>query len=187
MEGARRPAFLYRLHSERHVRRSCRLRNGRRATIRDTARELWSRVSDEDAIFLVTSPRGEVIASLGGMARESLPRELPVVRQALPRFPRRLSGFLARDGRLYYIADHAGLRADHRRHRADRRSGGRLRRRRGRGRPPQALHRRQRIPVSVAGTGDRLDAGAPRRRRGSAPVAVPPRVPYAPARASTRR
>ena len=76
---------------------------GDRATIRDTARELWSRVSDEDAIFLVTSPRGEVIASLGGMARESLPRELPVVRQALPRFPSQASGILARDGRLYYI------------------------------------------------------------------------------------
>jgi signal transduction histidine kinase len=76
---------------------------GDEATIRDTARELWSRVSDEDAFFLVTSPRGEVIASLGGIARESLPRDLPVVRAALPRFPAQASGFLARDGRLYHI------------------------------------------------------------------------------------
>ena len=36
------------------------------ATIRDTAGELWARVSDEDAFFLVASPRGQVIASLGG-------------------------------------------------------------------------------------------------------------------------
>jgi signal transduction histidine kinase len=76
---------------------------GDEATIRDTAAELWSRVSDEDAIFLVTSPRGQVIASLGGIARESLPRDLPVVREALPHFPAQASGFLARGDRLYHI------------------------------------------------------------------------------------
>jgi len=76
---------------------------GDQATIRDTAQELWSRVSDEDAIFLVTSPRGQVIASLGGAERESLMRDLPVVREALPHFPAQASGFLALDGRLYHI------------------------------------------------------------------------------------
>ena len=30
---------------------------GDEATIRDTASELWARVSDDDAIFLVTNPR----------------------------------------------------------------------------------------------------------------------------------
>jgi signal transduction histidine kinase len=76
---------------------------GDEATIRDTAGELWSRVSDEDAFFLVTSPRGEVIASLGGWSRESVPHELPVVREALSRFPAQASGFLARGSELYHI------------------------------------------------------------------------------------
>jgi len=40
-----------------------------RATIRDTAAEIWSRVSQSGALFLVTDPRGEVIASLGGGQR----------------------------------------------------------------------------------------------------------------------
>ena len=37
-----------------------------RATIKDTAAEVWSKVSQSNALFLVTDPRGEVIASLGG-------------------------------------------------------------------------------------------------------------------------
>ncbi len=76
---------------------------GDEATIRDTAAELWSRVSDEDAIFLVTSPSGRVIASLGGLARGSLPAELPVVRDALSHFPQQVSGFLAWGDRLYHL------------------------------------------------------------------------------------
>jgi hypothetical protein len=39
---------------------------GDRATIRDTASELWARMSDADADFLVTDPKGKIIASLGG-------------------------------------------------------------------------------------------------------------------------
>jgi signal transduction histidine kinase len=73
------------------------------ATIRDTAGELWARVSDEDAFFLVASPRGQVIASLGGSPGQSLPEELPVVRAALSHFPAQASGFLALDGRLYDV------------------------------------------------------------------------------------
>ena len=49
---------------------------GDEATIRDTAGELWSRISEENAIFLVTDPRGRVIASLGGQPARSLPAEL---------------------------------------------------------------------------------------------------------------
>ena len=37
------------------------------ATIRDTASELWSRISTSAGLFLVTDPRGKVIASLGGV------------------------------------------------------------------------------------------------------------------------
>ncbi len=76
---------------------------GDEATIRDSAAELWSRVSDEDAFFLVTNPRGQVITSLGGIARESLPGDFPVVREALPHFPAQVSGFLARGDHLYHI------------------------------------------------------------------------------------
>ena len=35
------------------------------ATMRDIAQELWSRISEENAVFLVLSPTGGVIASLG--------------------------------------------------------------------------------------------------------------------------
>ncbi len=76
---------------------------GDAATIRDSAGELWSRVSDEDAFFLVTTPDGGVIASLGGPAQHALPLDLPVVRQARARFPSQTSGFIARDGRLFHI------------------------------------------------------------------------------------
>src|SRR5215831_10855069 len=37
------------------------------ATIQDTLGYLWSRISDASAIFLVTDPRGRLIASLGGV------------------------------------------------------------------------------------------------------------------------
>lgn len=77
---------------------------GDEATIRDTAGELWARVSDENAFFLVASPNGRVIASLGMASRESLPPEIPAVHDALSNFPTQVSGFLARDGRLYHIA-----------------------------------------------------------------------------------
>ncbi len=78
--------------------------SGDEATIRDTASELWSRVSDEGgAIFLVADPRGRVIASLGGLSRNDLPAELPVVRDALRHFPAQASGFLAWGDKLYQL------------------------------------------------------------------------------------
>jgi hypothetical protein len=46
---------------------------GDEATIRDTAAELWKRVSEDDALFLVTDPAGRVITSLGGNPRIPLP------------------------------------------------------------------------------------------------------------------
>jgi signal transduction histidine kinase len=77
---------------------------GDAATIRDTARELWSKISREDAIFLVTDPNGKVIASLGGATDAALMGDLPVVRQAAVRFPQQASGFFVTAGRLYQIA-----------------------------------------------------------------------------------
>src|SRR5215471_2202451 len=40
---------------------------GDQATIRDSAGELWLKISDESAVFLVTDPTGRVISSLGGV------------------------------------------------------------------------------------------------------------------------
>jgi signal transduction histidine kinase len=77
---------------------------GDAATIRDTARELWDKVSREDAIFLVTDPRGKVIASLGGITDAALMGDLPVVRQAASQFPKQASGFFMSGGHLYQIA-----------------------------------------------------------------------------------
>ncbi len=71
-----------------------------RATIQDTAAEIWSKVSkSNDAMFLVTDPRGEVIASLGGP--RGLRRNVEAVRDALPKFPAQSEGFSIQDNGLY--------------------------------------------------------------------------------------
>jgi signal transduction histidine kinase len=77
---------------------------GDEATIRDTAKELWDKISREDAIFLVADPRGRVIASLGGRPDSALTEDLPVVRDAAGGFPSQTSGFLMSGGHLYQIA-----------------------------------------------------------------------------------
>lgn len=76
---------------------------GDQATIRDTAGEIWDKISREDAIFLVADPHGFVIASLGGM-RGATTQPLPVVQSSSARFPKQASGFMLQDGRLYQIA-----------------------------------------------------------------------------------
>ena len=77
---------------------------GDQATIRDTARELWAKISDQNALFLVTDPKGRVIASLGGAPASPLGRDLPVVREAYNQFPRQAAGFMEREGLLFQIA-----------------------------------------------------------------------------------
>src|SRR5262249_46819914 len=77
---------------------------GNEPTIRDTARELWAKISDENALFLVTDPKGRVIASLGGVPGSSFSRDLPVVGAAASQFPRQATGFMTRDGHLFQIA-----------------------------------------------------------------------------------
>jgi signal transduction histidine kinase len=72
-----------------------------RATIQDTASEIWSKISQSDAIFLVTDPRGEVIASLGEPRVPS--GSLAVVRDALPRFPAQSAGFALQSGELFEL------------------------------------------------------------------------------------
>jgi HAMP domain-containing protein len=69
-----------------------------------SAKELWEKISREDAIFLVTDPRGKVIASLGGITDSALMGDLPFVRQAASHFPQQASGFFMSGGHLYQIA-----------------------------------------------------------------------------------
>jgi signal transduction histidine kinase len=76
---------------------------GDQATIRDTAGEIWDSISQEDAIFLVTDPRGIVIASLGGELGD-VKQELPVVRAAAAHFPKQAGGFMMQGGHFYQIA-----------------------------------------------------------------------------------
>jgi signal transduction histidine kinase len=77
---------------------------GDQVTIRDTAGELWSKVSEENALFLVTDPKGKLVASLSGATESAAWHELDVVRQAAPRFPEQASGFMLKDGNLYQVA-----------------------------------------------------------------------------------
>jgi len=81
---------------------------GDQATIKDALGELWSKISIENAIFLVTNPRGRIIASLGGSLGSdsplSLQKNLSVVEAAAPRFPEQSSGFFLENGELYDIA-----------------------------------------------------------------------------------
>src|SRR6185437_11333566 len=72
-----------------------------RATIRDTASEIWSKISQSSALFLVTDPRGEVIASLGG--GDVLGNRIDVVREAATRFPKQTAGFAVVGNRLYEL------------------------------------------------------------------------------------
>lgn len=71
-----------------------------RATIRDTAAEIWSKVSQSDAFFVVTDPAGGVIASLGGPGNT---KDMPIVRAAAKRFPAQAEGFSVQDGKLYEL------------------------------------------------------------------------------------
>jgi signal transduction histidine kinase len=72
-----------------------------RATIRDTALEIWSKISHSSALFLVTDPRGEVVASLGG--GEVLGNRIDVVREAAQSFPKQTAGFAVVGDRLYEL------------------------------------------------------------------------------------
>jgi len=74
------------------------------ATIRDSASELWSRISTSAGLFLVTDPRGKVIASLGGVTAPSLRRDLDLVQSAEARFPLQSSGFFLEAGELYHLS-----------------------------------------------------------------------------------
>ena len=77
---------------------------GDRATIQDTASELWAKISPSNAIFLVTDPKGRPIASLGGKTPLADVRQLELVTQAATCFPDQSSGFFYRNGELYQVS-----------------------------------------------------------------------------------
>lgn len=91
---------------------------GDKATIQDTAGELWRKVSESDAIFLVTDPRGTVLASLGGVTSLAASQQMEMVQAASVRIPayienhneaglHQVSGFFFQDGdpcELYQIS-----------------------------------------------------------------------------------
>ena len=74
------------------------------ATIRDSAGELWSKISSLSGVFLVTDPQGKVITSLGGVTLPSLQRNLEIVQTASAQFPGQASGFDLEGGELYQFA-----------------------------------------------------------------------------------
>lgn len=71
------------------------------ATIRDTAEQLWSTVSEADARFLVLDPTGEIIASLGGSPQFAIDASL--MQSARLKFPEQVTGYLRRGPHLYYV------------------------------------------------------------------------------------
>jgi len=77
---------------------------GDEATIRDTAGELWSKISSLHGVFLVTDPRGRVVTSLGGVTTPSLRGNLDLVETAASRFPEQSSGFYLKGEDLYHFA-----------------------------------------------------------------------------------
>jgi signal transduction histidine kinase len=74
---------------------------GDQLTIRDTAGEIWNRISEEDAVFVVTDPAGTVLASLGGDPPSTARSLSETVRAARERFPGQSSGFRLESGVLY--------------------------------------------------------------------------------------
>ena len=76
---------------------------GDQATIRDTAGELWSRISTENAFFLVSDAQGRVLASLGAPASFVPNDELPIVRVARQQFPVQAKGFVQKGDELFQV------------------------------------------------------------------------------------
>ncbi len=74
---------------------------GDRATIQDSLGDLWHKISDENAFFLVTDPEGKTIVSLGGKTDLTF---IEVVQTATSRFPDQADGFFAQNGGLYHIS-----------------------------------------------------------------------------------
>ncbi|MFL6449103.1 MAG: ATP-binding protein [Bryobacteraceae bacterium] len=77
------------------------LRTSDRATIQDTAGELWAHISSANAIFAVTDGNGRVIATIGKSSPFQADEILPFVRQISSTFPTQRIGFFEQQGRLF--------------------------------------------------------------------------------------
>lgn len=73
-----------------------------RETIRDSAQELWSRVSDQPALFQVLDPEGRLISSLGSEGTDLSLAALPFA-QFRQRFPKQLAGYVPQASKLFYV------------------------------------------------------------------------------------
>lgn len=71
-------------------------------TIRDSAQDLWSRVSDSSALFFVLDAEGHMVSSLGKDSRD-LPVSAIPFQQAAARFPHQLAGYVRHDAKLFYV------------------------------------------------------------------------------------
>jgi signal transduction histidine kinase len=77
-----------------------------RATIRDSAGELWDTVSThikESAFFLVADPQGNTIASLDDRSPTALPARWMVIGAVSSQFPKQASGFFLHEGQLFSV------------------------------------------------------------------------------------
>lgn len=77
---------------------------GDQATIADTAGELWGKISDAEAIFMVFSPFGRYVTSIGGDTAPALARDNEIFAAASAHFPKQSKGFVLQSGELYNIA-----------------------------------------------------------------------------------
>jgi signal transduction histidine kinase len=71
-----------------------------KATIRDTAGEVWDKISQPGTLFLIADPDGTVIAAAG---TEGALTDAPFVRAAAKDFPAQAPGFVVLGERLYQI------------------------------------------------------------------------------------
>lgn len=77
------------------------LRTSDRATIQDTAGELWAHISSANAIFAVADGNGRVIGTLGKSSPFQADEYLSFVREISSTFPAQRAGFFAEQGRLF--------------------------------------------------------------------------------------
>lgn len=74
-----------------------------RATIQDTAGELWSRVGAGNAIFTVADGNGKVIANLGSRSPFTDAERLNFIAETSTHFPAQTTGFLRQRQRLFQV------------------------------------------------------------------------------------
>jgi signal transduction histidine kinase len=75
-------------------------------TIRDSAGELWMKVSDqlkETALFVVAEPDGRTVVPLDSSSPTELPKTWPMIPAVRDKFPKQQSGFSVMNGQLFQL------------------------------------------------------------------------------------